>query len=96
MGFYEEYVKLFYKFKNVVIISNFVVIWFYGRDFFVVYGRGIEDVVDFVFNRSYYRFVEVMVEFFKFRYIVLIFGNKVLIVFDFEDMFVIESVLDLF
>lgn len=96
-GFYEEYAKPLYKLKNAVIISNPAVIRLHGRDFLVAHGRGIEDVVDFVPNRSHHRPAEAMVELLKLRHIAPTFGNKVPIAPDPpEDTLVIESVPDLF
>ncbi|AMQ18704.1 DNA-directed DNA polymerase II small subunit [Thermococcus peptonophilus] len=95
-GFYEEYAKPLYKLKNAVIISNPAVIRLHGRDFLIAHGRGIEDVVDFVPNRSHHRPAEAMIELLKLRHIAPTFGNKVPIAPDPEDTLVIESVPDLF
>ncbi|WP_297535213.1 DNA-directed DNA polymerase II small subunit [Thermococcus sp.] len=95
-GFYEEYAKPIYKLKNAVIISNPAVIELHGREFLIAHGRGIEDVVDFVPNRTHHRPAEAMVELLKLRHLAPTFGNKVPIAPDPEDTLVIESVPDLF
>lgn len=95
-GFYEEYAKPLYKLKNAVIISNPAVLRLHGRDFLIAHGRGIEDVVSFIPNRSHHRPAEAMVDLLKLRHLAPTFGGKVPIAPDPEDTLVIESVPDLF
>lgn len=95
-GFYEEYAKPLFKLKNAVIISNPAVIRLHGRDFLIAHGRGIEDVVTTLPNRSHHRPAEAMVDLLKLRHLAPTFGEKVPIAPDPEDTLVIESVPDLF
>ncbi len=95
-GFYEEYARPIYRLKNVTVISNPAVVRLHGRDFLVAHGRGIEDVVTEIPNRSHHRPAEAMVELLKLRHLAPTFGGKVPIAPDPEDLLVIESVPDLF
>ncbi|ASA78431.1 DNA-directed DNA polymerase II small subunit [Thermococcus sp. 5-4] len=95
-GFYEEYARPLLKLKNAVIISNPAVIRLHGRDFLIAHGRGIEDVVNFIPNRSHHRPAEAMLDLLKLRHLAPTFGEKVPIAPDSEDTLVIESVPDLF
>ena len=95
-GFYEEYARPLFKLKNAVIISNPAVIRLHGRDFLIAHGRGIEDVVNFIPNRSHHRPAEAMLELLKLRHLAPTFGEKVPIAPDPEDTLVIESAPDLF
>ncbi len=95
-GFYEEYARPIYRLKNVTIISNPAVVRLHGRDFLIAHGRGIEDVVTEIPNRSHHRPAEAMVELLKLRHLAPTFGEKVPIAPDPEDLLVIESVPDLF
>ncbi|NJE05494.1 DNA-directed DNA polymerase II small subunit [Thermococcus sp. M36] len=95
-GFYEEYARPLFKLKNAVIISNPAVVRLHGRDFLIAHGRGIEDVVSFIPNRSHHRPAEAMVDLLKLRHLAPTFGEKVPIAPDPEDTLVIESVPDLF
>ena len=95
-GFYEEYAKPLFKLKNAVMISNPAVIRLHGRDFLIAHGRGIEDVVNFIPNRSHHRPAEAMIDLLKLRHLAPTFGEKVPIAPDPEDTLVIESVPDLF
>ncbi|ASJ05502.1 DNA-directed DNA polymerase II small subunit [Thermococcus barossii] len=95
-GFYEEYARPLLKLKNAVIISNPAVIRLHGRDFLIAHGRGIEDVVNFIPNRSHHRPAEAMLDLLKLRHLAPTFGEKVPIAPDPEDTLVIESVPDLF
>lgn len=95
-GFYEEYAKPLYRLKNATIISNPAVIRLHGRDFLIAHGRGIEDVVTEIPNRSHHRPAEAMVELLKLRHLAPTFSGKVPIAPDPEDLLVIESVPDLF
>jgi len=95
-GFYEEYARPIYRLKNVTIISNPAVIRLHGRDFLIAHGRGIEDVVTEIPNRSHHRPAEAMVELLKLRHLAPTFGGKVPVAPDPEDLLVIESVPDLF
>ncbi|AHF81206.1 DNA-directed DNA polymerase II small subunit [Thermococcus paralvinellae] len=93
--FYREYAKPLYDLKNAVIISNPAVINLHGRDFLVVHGRGIEDVVSYIPGKSHLRPVEPMIELLKLRHVAPTFGGKVPIAPDPEDLLVIEEVPDL-
>jgi len=95
-GFYKEYARPIFKLKNAVIISNPAVIDLHGREFLIYHGRGIEDIVSFVPNRSHHRPAEAMVNLLKLRHLAPTFGGKVPIAPDPEDLLVIESVPDLF
>ncbi len=95
-GFYKEYAYPILKLKNAVIISNPAVINLHGREFLIYHGRGIEDVVSFIPNRSHHRPAEAMVNLLKLRHLAPTFGGKVPIAPDPEDLLVIESVPDLF
>ncbi len=95
-GFYKEYAYPLFKLKNAVIISNPAVINLHGREFLVYHGRGIEDVVSFIPNRSHHRPAEAMVNLLKLRHLAPTFGGKVPIAPDPEDLLVIEGVPDLF
>ncbi|ASJ10653.1 DNA polymerase II [Thermococcus sp. P6] len=95
-GFYEEYAKPLLKLKNAVVISNPAVIRLHGRDFLIAHGRGIEDVVNIIPNRSHHRPAEAMVDLLKLRHLAPTFGERVPIAPDPEDTLVIESVPDLF
>ncbi|NJF25059.1 DNA-directed DNA polymerase II small subunit [Thermococcus sp. Bubb.Bath] len=95
-GFYEEYARPLYKLKNATVISNPAVIRLHGRDFLIAHGRGIEDVVNEIPNRSHHRPAEAMLELLKLRHLAPTFGGKVPIAPDPEDLLVIESVPDLF
>ena len=95
-GFYEEYARPLFKLKNAVIISNPAVVRLHGRDFLIFHGRGIEDVVNFIPNRSHHRPAEASVDLLKLRHLAPTFGEKVPIAPDPEDTLVIESVPDLF
>ncbi|NJE85437.1 DNA-directed DNA polymerase II small subunit [Thermococcus sp. CX2] len=95
-GFYEEYARPLLRLKNAVIISNPAVVRLHGRDFLVAHGRGIEDVVNFIPNRSHHRPAEAMLDLLKLRHLAPTFGEKVPIAPDPEDMLVIENVPDLF
>ncbi|NJE10951.1 DNA-directed DNA polymerase II small subunit [Thermococcus sp. MAR1] len=95
-GFYEEYAKPLFKLKNAIVISNPAVIRLHGRDFLIAHGRGIEDVVNFIPNRSHHRPAEAMLDLLKLRHLAPTFGEKVPIAPDSEDTLVIESVPDLF
>jgi DNA polymerase II small subunit len=95
-GFYEEYARPLYKLKNATIISNPAVIRLHGRDFLIAHGRGIEDVVNEIPNRSHHRPAEAMLDLLKLRHLAPTFGGKVPIAPDPEDLLVIESVPDLF
>ena len=95
-GFYKEYAHPILKLKNAVIISNPAVIDLHGREFLVYHGRGIEDIVSFIPNRSHHRPAEAMVNLLKLRHLAPTFGGKVPIAPDPEDLLVIESVPDLF
>lgn len=93
--FYRDYAKPLYELKNAVIISNPAVIDLHGREFLIVHGRGIEDVVSYVPNMSHHQPVKPMVELLKLRHVAPTFGGKVPIAPDSEDLLVIESVPDL-
>jgi len=93
--FYREYAKPLYELKNAVIISNPAVIDLHGREFLIVHGRGIEDVVSYVPNMSHHKPVKPMVQLLKLRHLAPTFGGKVPIAPDPEDLLVIESVPDL-
>ncbi len=93
--FYREYAKPLYDLKNAVIISNPAVINLHGRDFLVVHGRGIEDVVSYIPGKSHLHPVEPMIELLKLRHVAPTFGGKVPIAPDPEDLLVIEEVPDL-
>ncbi|HHI00689.1 MAG TPA: DNA-directed DNA polymerase II small subunit [Thermococcus litoralis] len=93
--FYREYAKPLYELKNAVIISNPAVIDLHGREFLIVHGRGIEDVVSYVPNMSHHQPVKPMVQLLKLRHLAPTFGGKVPIAPDPEDLLVIESVPDL-
>ncbi len=95
-GFYEEYVRPLMKVKNVVIISNPAVIDLHGREFLIYHGRGIEDVVNEIPNRSHHRPAEASLDLLKLRHLAPTFGEKVPIAPDPDDLLVIESVPDLF
>jgi len=95
-GFYDEYARPLKRLKNAVIISNPAVIRLHGRDFLIAHGRGIEDVVNFIPNRSHHRPAEAMLDLLKLRHLAPTFGEKVPIAPDPEDTLVIESVPDLF
>ncbi len=95
-GFYEEYARPLYRLKNATIISNPAVIRLHGRDFLIAHGRGIEDVVNEIPNRSHHRPAEAMLDLLKLRHLAPTFGGKVPIAPDPEDLLVIESVPDLF
>jgi len=95
-GFYEEYARPIYRLKNVTVISNPAVVRLHGRDFLIAHGRGIEDVVTEIPNRSHHRPAEAMVELLRLRHLAPTFGEKVPIAPDPEDLLVIESVPDLF
>ncbi len=95
-GFYEEYARPIFKLKNTTIISNPAVIRLHGRDFLVYHGRGIEDVVNVIPNRSHHRPAEATVDLLKLRHLAPTFGEKVPIAPDPEDLLVIENVPDLF
>ena len=95
-GFYDEYARPLKRLKNTVIISNPAVIRLHGRDFLIAHGRGIEDVVNFIPNRSHHRPAEAMLDLLKLRHLAPTFGEKVPIAPDPEDTLVIESVPDLF
>ncbi|WP_457752305.1 DNA-directed DNA polymerase II small subunit [Thermococcus sp.] len=95
-GFYDEYAKPLKRLKNAAIISNPAVIRLHGRDFLIAHGRGIEDVVNFIPNRSHHRPAEAMLDLLKLRHLAPTFGEKVPIAPDPEDTLVIESVPDLF
>ena len=95
-GFYEEYAKPLYRLKNATIISNPAVVRLSGRDFLIAHGRGIEDVVTEIPNRSHHRPAEAMIELLKLRHLAPMFGGKVPVAPDPEDLLVIESVPDLF
>jgi len=95
-GFYEEYARPLFKLKNAVMISNPAVVRLHGRDFLIFHGRGIEDVVNFIPNRSHHRPAEASVDLLKLRHLAPTFGEKVPIAPDPEDTLVIESVPDLF
>ncbi|ASJ01753.1 DNA polymerase II [Thermococcus gorgonarius] len=95
-GFYEEYARPIFRLKNATIISNPAVIRLHGRDFLVAHGRGIEDVVNEIPNRSHHRPAEAMVNLLKLRHLAPTFGGKVPIAPDPDDLLVIESVPDLF
>ncbi|ASJ11382.1 DNA-directed DNA polymerase II small subunit [Thermococcus thioreducens] len=95
-GFYEEYARPLLELKNAVIISNPAVIRLHGRDFLIAHGRGIEDVVTALPNRSHHRPAEAMLDLLKLRHLAPTFGEKVPIAPDSEDTLVIESVPDLF
>ncbi|WP_010479399.1 DNA-directed DNA polymerase II small subunit [Thermococcus zilligii] len=95
-GFYEEYARPIFRLKNATIISNPAVIRLHGRDFLVAHGRGIEDVVSEIPNRSHHRPAEAMVNLLKLRHLAPTFGGKVPIAPDPDDLLVIESVPDLF
>ena len=93
--FYRDYAKPLYGLKNAVIISNPAVIDLHGREFLIVHGRGIEDVVSYVPNMSHHQPVKPMVELLKLRHVAPTFGGKVPIAPESEDLLVIESVPDL-
>lgn len=93
--FYREYAKPLYDLKNAVIISNPAVINLHGRDFLIVHGRGIEDVVSYIPGKSHLHPVEPMIELLKLRHVAPTFGGKVPIAPDPEDLLVIEEVPDL-
>ncbi|ALV63256.1 Archaeal DNA polymerase II small subunit [Thermococcus sp. 2319x1] len=93
--FYREYAKPLYDLKNAVIISNPAVIDLHGREFLIVHGRGIEDVVSYVPTMSHHQPVKPMVQLLKLRHVAPTFGGKVPIAPDPEDLLVIESVPDL-
>ncbi len=95
-GFYDEYARPLKKLKNAVMISNPAVVRLHGRDFLIAHGRGIEDVVNFIPNRSHHRPAEAMLDLLKLRHLAPTFGEKVPIAPDPEDTLVIESVPDLF
>ncbi|NJE04258.1 DNA-directed DNA polymerase II small subunit [Thermococcus sp. MV11] len=95
-GFYDEYARPLKRLKNAVIISNPAVIRLHGRDFLIAHGRGIEDVVTALPNRSHHRPAEAMLDLLKLRHLAPTFGEKVPIAPDPEDTLVIESVPDLF
>ncbi|ASJ01888.1 DNA polymerase II [Thermococcus profundus] len=95
-GFYEEYARPLFKLKNTTIISNPAVIRLHGRDFLIAHGRGIEDVVTEIPNRSHHRPAEAMINLLKLRHLAPTFGEKVPIAPDPEDLLVIENVPDLF
>jgi len=95
-GFYEEYTRPLRKLKNTVIISNPAVINLHGREFLIAHGRGIEDVVNVIPNRTHHRPAEAMLDLLKLRHLAPTFGEKVPIAPDPEDTLVIESVPDLF
>ncbi|ASJ08163.1 DNA polymerase II [Thermococcus siculi] len=95
-GFYDEYARPLRKLKNAVMISNPAVIRLHGRDFLIAHGRGIEDVVNVIPNRSHHRPAEAMLDLLKLRHLAPTFGEKVPIAPDPEDTLVIESVPDLF
>ncbi len=95
-GFYEDYIHPLMKLKNVVIISNPAVINLHGRSFLIYHGRGIEDVVNEIPNRSHHRPAEATVDLLKLRHLAPTFGEKVPIAPDPEDLLVIEHVPDLF
>ncbi len=95
-GFYEEYARPLFKLKNAVMISNPAVVRLHGRDFLIFHGRGIEDVVNVIPNRSHHRPAEASVDLLKLRHLAPTFGEKVPIAPDPEDTLVIESVPDLF
>ncbi|NJD98681.1 DNA-directed DNA polymerase II small subunit [Thermococcus sp. LS1] len=95
-GFYEEYARPLLKLKNAVIISNPAVVRLHGRDFLIAHGRGIEDVVSFIPNRTHHRPAEAMLDLLKLRHLAPTFGEKVPIAPDPEDTLVIDSVPDLF
>ena len=67
----------------------------HGREFLIVHGRGIEDVVSYVPNMSHHQPVKPMVQLLKLRHLAPTFGGKVPIAPDPEDLLVIESVPDL-
>jgi len=93
--FYKEYAKPLYDLKNAVIISNPAVINLHGRNFLIVHGRGIEDVVSYVPGKTHHHPVEPMIELLKLRHVAPTFGGKVPIAPDPEDLLVIEEVPDL-
>ncbi|MBO8175250.1 MAG: DNA-directed DNA polymerase II small subunit [Thermococcus sp.] len=93
--FYREYAKPIYDLKNAIIISNPAVINLHGRDFLIVHGRGIEDVVSYIPGKSHLHPVEPMIELLKLRHVAPTFGGKVPIAPDPEDLLVIEEVPDL-
>ncbi|NPA47056.1 MAG: DNA-directed DNA polymerase II small subunit [Thermococci archaeon] len=95
-GFYEDYARPIMRLKNVVIISNPAVIDLHGREFLIYHGRGIEDVVNEIPNRSHHRPAETTVDLLRLRHLAPTFGEKVPIAPDPEDLLVIESVPDLF
>ncbi len=95
-GFYEEYARPIFKLKNTTIISNPAVLRLHGRDFLIYHGRGIEDVVNMIPNRSHHRPAEATVDLLKLRHLAPTFGEKVPIAPDPEDLLVIENVPDLF
>ncbi|WP_148883132.1 DNA-directed DNA polymerase II small subunit [Thermococcus aciditolerans] len=95
-GFYDEYARPLKKLKNAVMISNPAVVRLHGRDFLIAHGRGIEDVVSFIPNRSHHRPAEAMLDLLKLRHLAPTFGEKVPVAPDSEDTLVIESVPDLF
>ncbi|CAD5245305.1 DNA-directed DNA polymerase II small subunit [Thermococcus camini] len=95
-GFYDEYTRPLKKLKNAVMISNPAVVRLHGRDFLIAHGRGIEDVVSFIPNRSHHRPAEAMLDLLKLRHLAPTFGEKVPVAPDSEDTLVIESVPDLF
>ncbi|RLF78533.1 DNA polymerase II small subunit, partial [Thermococci archaeon] len=72
--FYREYAKPLYELKNAVIISNPAVIDLHGREFLIVHGRGIEDVVSYVPNMSHHKPVKPMVQLLKLRHLAPTFG----------------------
>lgn len=92
--FYKEYAKPIYKLKNAVIISNPAVIRLHGRDFLIAHGRGIEDVVGSVPGLTHHKPGLPMVELLKMRHVAPMFGGKVPIAPDPEDLLVIEEVPD--
>ncbi|KPU62417.1 DNA polymerase II [Thermococcus sp. EP1] len=93
--FYKEYAKPLYELKNAIIISNPAVIDLHGREFLIVHGRGIEDIVSHIPNMSHHHPVKPMLELLKLRHVAPTFGAKVPIAPDSEDLLVIESVPDL-
>ena len=95
-GFYEDYIHPLMKLKNLVVISNPAVIDLHGREFLIYHGRGIEDVVNEIPNRSHHRPAEATVDLLRLRHLAPTFGEKVPIAPDPEDLLVIESVPDLF
>lgn len=93
--FYKEYAKPLYDLKNAIIISNPALINLHGRDFLIVHGRGIEDVVGNVPGVTHHKPAMPMVELLKLRHLAPTFGGKVPIAPDPEDLLVIEEVPDL-